>query len=229
MEAVGLGGDRARPVDALGRVQSGVALALVGVLSLVLLAAPDRGVASVLWRYGDTIGFLWRWGLAGLGTVAALYVLSDGGASARWPVGSSMRWVSTVGAIWLAGLVVGTFGFDVGTIEYLSLRQGVTAVLIVPLTEELLYRGAVFCLAERIRPAGDRLWLSFPVLASTILFSLGHLQGWEFQVGEAIAARYYVWANGLVYGVLRSRSRSIWPSVAVHSVGNGLAMIAGST
>jgi membrane protease YdiL (CAAX protease family) len=32
----------------------------------------------------------------------------------------------------------------------------------------------------------------------------------------------------LVYGVLRARTRSIWPSLAVHSIGNALALLAGS-
>ena len=179
-----------RPVDALGPGAAGVALALVGVLSLVLLMAPDIGTAGLLSDQRHAVGFLWQWRLVGLAAAATLFVLSDGGASLRRPEGSSTGWVRTVSLVWLVLVAVGTFGTGGGAIE--------------------------------------RLWTSFPVVVTTVVFTLGHLQGYGFDAGETFRESGYVWTNGLVYGVLRARTGSIWPSVAVHSAGNAIALLAGS-
>lgn len=217
-----------RPVDVLDRGPAVAALVLVGGLSLVLHNGVDRGVASLLWQHRHTVAFLWDWRLASLAAAALLYLLSDGAVSLRRPERSSRPWMVKLSVAWLVLLCIGTFGFHGGTMQYRNLSHAVSAVLVGVLAEELVFRGAVFGIAERVRPAGDRLWSSFPVVVSTVLFALGHLQGYGFDVGDAFDARGYVWTNGLVYGVLRLRSRSIWPPLAVHSVGNALALVAGS-
>lgn len=217
------------PVDVLSDGVARLAFGLVCVLSLVLYQAANRGVADVLWPYRDTVGFVWRWQLPAVLAAVALCVLCDGGRSWRFPLRSSRRLIVVLSAAWLTVLAVATFGFDVGTSHWESLRLDLVVGLVMGVVaEELVFRGAVFQLAERVRPGREGSLLSFPVLVSGGLFALGHLQYWQFDVGETFAARYYTFALGLILGMTRGRSRSLWPPLAIHMVGNVLAVLAGS-
>lgn len=89
--------------------------------------------------------------------------------------------------------------------------------LVGPLVEELLFRGAVFELAER----AFRRSAATPLLVSTALFSLYHLHLHHFHVTAFVAMQLaYTLPMGLVFGRLRALSGSIWPSFAVHVLTN---------
>jgi membrane protease YdiL (CAAX protease family) len=81
----------------------------------------------------------------------------------------------------------------------------------------MLFRGAIFELAERtfFRSAVA------PVLVSTVLFSLYHLQLHQFHVTPFVATQLaFTVPMGIVFGRLRALSGSIWPSFVVHVLTN---------
>lgn len=82
---------------------------------------------------------------------------------------------------------------------------------VVPLVEELVFRGVLLdALRER---AGPRVAL----VGSSLLFGLMHVEP-SIVVATALL--------GGALGVMRLRSESIWPAVALHAANNGLAMVA---
>jgi membrane protease YdiL (CAAX protease family) len=85
----------------------------------------------------------------------------------------------------------------------------VAVVLIGPVVEELLYRGAGLALLE---PYGERV----AVVVTAVLFGLGH--------GLLLSLGAFIWF-GLVVAVVRLRTRSLYPAIAVHSTFNAIGMI----
>jgi membrane protease YdiL (CAAX protease family) len=90
-------------------------------------------------------------------------------------------------------------------------------VLLGPLTEELLFRGAIFELAERAYPHSP----SAPILLSTILFSLYHLQIHSYEVTPFVVAQLaFTLPMGYVFAKLRCASGSLWPGFVAHVLTN---------
>ena len=78
---------------------------------------------------------------------------------------------------------------------------------VLPLFEELFYRGFIFTLVDR------KIGWIWAVLLSSIAFSAIH--------GNSIFSFYpEVFFRGIVYGLLRKWDGSIWSSVAAHSANN---------
>lgn len=98
----------------------------------------------------------------------------------------------------------GMSGFEV-------VGMGLVVVGAVPVAEELVFRGVLLdALRERVGPG-------VAVVGSSVLFGLMHVE---------LALVVATGLLGGVLGVLRLRSDSIWPAVALHSVNNGLALLA---
>lgn len=87
-------------------------------------------------------------------------------------------------------------------------------LLLARLQEELLFRGAIFELAERAWPRVIR-WA--PLLLSTRFFSLHHLQLHHYRLTPAaIGQMAFTLPMGWVLGLLRRESKGFWPGLAVH-------------
>ena len=215
------------PVDVLGRRTAAVALVLLAAVSLFVSDGTSRGVAAAL-DFRSGLSFLWTWRLPSLVLAALLYLVCDGATSWRRPAPGSAPLVRVIAGTWLVLAAFWAFGLQVDTLDHAGVRGVVASVLIVPLVEELVFRGAVFRLAERVWPyrgGADLLWP--PILVSSLLFALGHLQYWNFDVPAAFSARWYTFFLGLGLGVARFRSRSIWPPIAIHMAVN-LVIVAGA-
>ncbi len=90
-------------------------------------------------------------------------------------------------------------------------------VLLGPLTEEFLFRGAIFELAERSYPANA--WA--PVMLSTILFSAYHLQLHGFKITPFVVLQLaFTLPMGIVFATLRHWSGSLWPGFVLHVLTN---------
>jgi len=85
--------------------------------------------------------------------------------------------------------------------------------ILVPILEELIFRGLIFRGAERISQS-----TVFPILFSTVLFTVSHAQ---YGFSELLNVAIF----GLSFGYLRNKTGSIWPSITVHASINTLAMI----
>jgi membrane protease YdiL (CAAX protease family) len=84
------------------------------------------------------------------------------------------------------------------------------AVLVAPFCEEMFFRGYLFPGLAR----GMQLWLA--VLVSSALFGLAHADLGSFVV---------LFIIGIVLAVVRARTDSLWPGIAVHTLNNTIAFI----
>lgn len=89
-------------------------------------------------------------------------------------------------------------------------------VVVVPLAEELLFRGYVYAQLRRRLPA----WLTIGITG--IAFGLAHLWSgpgqplhWALMINTAIL--------GLLLGILREVTGALWASIALHALKNGVA------
>ena len=89
-------------------------------------------------------------------------------------------------------------------------------LLLAPLQEELLFRGSIFELTQRITT--NRL---MPIWVSAILFSLHHLQlhGFHFTPAAWLQLGFTL-PLGVILGILRTESRSLWPGLSLHILTN---------
>jgi membrane protease YdiL (CAAX protease family) len=85
------------------------------------------------------------------------------------------------------------------------------AGLLVPLAEELVFRGLLHGWLR------GRLALWPAVAASSALFALGHF--------DSVAAMASTFVMGVVCAVALERGRSLWLPVAIHVVNNSLAVV----
>lgn len=89
--------------------------------------------------------------------------------------------------------------------------------LLGPVTEELLFRGSIFELAQRAFPAKPLL----PIVISTVLFSAYHLQLHGYVLAPFVVLQMmFTLPMGFVFGTLRHWSGSLWPGLAIHMLTN---------
>lgn len=84
----------------------------------------------------------------------------------------------------------------------------ITLVILAPVAEEILFRGYLFGKLRKHAP----LWIS--ILITSVLFALVHFQ-WNVALD--------VFALSIVLCLLRVVSGSIWPSILLHMLKNGIA------
>lgn len=92
----------------------------------------------------------------------------------------------------------------------------ITYTLIVPLTEELLFRGYILgkLNTEFAGFVNTRIGLSWAVIGSALLFGIWHVPNVRvFQVLFTIV-------GGLIFGVLREKTGTIYASVLLHIITN---------
>lgn len=91
-----------------------------------------------------------------------------------------------------------------------------TLVMIVPLAEEMLFRGYLYGKLKKFAP----VWVA--ILISGAAFGLAHLwTGGSGPLQWAVAVDTFV--MGLVLGLLRDRTGAIWAGVLLHALKNGIA------
>ncbi|MDN5819161.1 MAG: CPBP family intramembrane metalloprotease [bacterium] len=91
----------------------------------------------------------------------------------------------------------------------------VTLVVIAPIAEEVLFRGYLLGKLKKYLP----LWVA--IAASSLLFAALHLPGGGEQLQWNVA--FNVLVLGVVLGILRPLTGSIWSGVLLHMMKNGLA------
>ncbi len=91
-----------------------------------------------------------------------------------------------------------------------GILTAIAAVILVPILEEVIFRGLILSRLNRALPG----WLS--VLLSALLFGVCHVHPLWMA---------YAFALGVVFGFMDLRARSIWPSLIAHSIFNGIGQL----
>lgn len=100
---------------------------------------------------------------------------------------------------------------DIGHARY-PLAVTASVALVAPLVEEMVFRGFVYGGFERSIGRWSALWLS------SLIFALMHAG--QYNLPEVMQ----VLVLGLMLGLARMRTGSIWTSTAMHMVNNGVAV-----
>ena len=86
----------------------------------------------------------------------------------------------------------------------------ISTIIIAPIAEELMFRGYLLDSIRKVH--GD--WIA--VVISAMIFGLVHLE--PYTIGMAAI-------GGLIYGYVRIRTGSLWPSIIGHMMWNGVALV----
>ncbi len=177
------------------------------------LESQSEAVATAYW----TLDKLLIW-LAPIFAIVGLYV--DEPATAYLSIQRHKRGV-IVGIVCGVVFVGISFLRDVSTRAFAPPELGpglVNALLIAPLFEELLFRGFIL---KSLQASGLGFWSAN--VAAAVMFLGMHLPGWYFMASPAMwhgATIVGIVAVGLVAGLAKHRSQSLWGSVIFHLVNN---------
>jgi membrane protease YdiL (CAAX protease family) len=131
------------------------------------------------------------------------------------------RGIARISAIWLGLWLAGSvlLPFLLGHLAPYATGSAAIAAFILfgPLGEELLFRGAMFEVAQRAFPA----WPRAPVMISAVAFSLHHFELHADPLSAAALRQVaFTLPMGLAFGELRRRSQSLWPGLLLHIATN---------
>lgn len=151
----------------------------------------------------------------GLADGLGLHVVRGGGA--RLAIVAPAVIAMMLGGDWIAGLVADRAGapghwadwFDEsfafgGPDAVVATLLG--AVVLAPLTEEIVFRGVLFATLRRR--------FAWPVSAGLSALAFAALHGY------GVAGFASVWWSGFVWAWTYERTRSLWPTIAAHAAGN---------
>jgi membrane protease YdiL (CAAX protease family) len=198
-----------------GRMKSSVVLSLIGAASLVLTTSANHGGGLILRRLAPSLAWLADACVPALLTSALIYVaIAPARRFARPYPGTDWARLRRLGAltlgVWLAGSALAALGVGHWITYTNGLASVVGFVVVAPLAEELLFRGAIFELAERV-------WPQVPAAAigvSAVLFGIHHLDLHHFvptpaALGQVAFTLPSAWSSPS-FGAVRAVSGPGW-------------------
>ena len=201
------------------------ALLFVGCASLVLISGLDDNCYRFIALTAPARKIVPALRITSL-IACGMLCFSFGRRSLQAPLTSAPWRVILIAAIsWLGGGVLALFAFHVWTPLLPTWIDIVSFLGTGLLGEELLFRGAVFELAKKTFGQPGRL----PVAAigiSSALYGVQHLgyHGWHFSAAALTQVGYTI-MFGVLLGLLRAWSGSLWVPVAVHFANNLLTVL----
>jgi membrane protease YdiL (CAAX protease family) len=193
-------------------------LLLIGALSLFVTYAANNALSRAL----PHLAGIGSSCIASVAAAALIYTAIRPSRPLAWALPTT-PWhrMIRLSIVWLVSWLIAASGWALLHGEWQAYVVGGFAILgftlLGPLTEELLFRGAVFELAERSFPAKAMT----PILISTVLFSAYHLQLHGFRLSPFLLLQLmFTLPMGFVFATLRHWSGSLWPGLLVHILTN---------
>ncbi|MBN2116920.1 MAG: CPBP family intramembrane metalloprotease [Anaerolineales bacterium] len=197
---------------------------------IVLAGALTFAVPAVQWLVNEVAApWPYRGWLSSL-TIILCAGLWYGKSKARFFLPASHFWrvFGCLGGIAGLGLLtINLFNQPVSKIsgQARSPFDVIDVILLVPLAEELIFRGLLWSFFEGTTSSGRMIALA----ATSLLFGIEHLGYWA-QAGwplppEAVLHALSMVGAGLCFGALRWRSRSLAVPAAVHLLANGAILL----
>jgi membrane protease YdiL (CAAX protease family) len=196
-------------------------LGLVCACSLGLITVVDEAVAFFIGLVAPSLAWIAWIRIPSLIVCALLFVLTNPGDAWRLSR-KGLSW--SVLRVALCWLIPAAYAVLVARVWVPALPRWIDVVAFLVtglLAEELLFRGAIFNLANRILAEKPRAAAWSSVLVSSVFFALQHLQYHGFQWTPAATVQVgYTFVMGVCFGVVRQRSESVWAAIAVHFINN---------
>jgi uncharacterized protein len=113
-------------------------------------------------------------------------------------------------------------GFENLTANYEYILAFITLVIVAPVAEEVLFRGYLYGKLRKYMP------IVGAVLVSSVLFAMLHLGfGIDPETGAFTVSQWNVALNvlplAIILALLREKTGSIWASILLHAIKNGIA------
>jgi membrane protease YdiL (CAAX protease family) len=195
-------------------------------LSIVLVQVVSSGSYLVLRNVARTTAFddVVRIGLAGLAPMVVLFLLATDGRPVRRPLPTfPWRYAAALVVALLVGETILSRA-DVGFFRPAGIVGIIAYVVVGPLTEELLFRGALYDLVLDWSTGFRAHVLAISV--TSLAFALSHFGGYGYRVTDLALTHVGLMVPvGLFLAWLRARSGSIWPSTIVHAAMNALWLL----
>ncbi len=194
-------------------------LALVCLLSLALVTTTNNAWYSAAQRFAPPVAWLAATCIASLLVCALIYVSIRPARPFAMPRPvTDWRRVFRVSGIWLAVWLSASAAVAAKAGYWTAYAHGAAALVAFlifgPLQEELLFRGAMFELVQRVFPS-SRAFL--PILISSFFFSLHHFELHHYRATSAALLQVgFTLPMGIVFGTLRAESGSLWPALVLH-------------
>ena len=198
--------------------QSKLLLLLVGAMSLFVTYVANNALKHSL----PQVSGIGSSCIASAAAALLIYMAIQPSRPFAWALPTTpWRRVMRLSMIWLVSWLLAASAWALLHGRWEAYVVGAFAILgftlLGPLTEELLFRGAVFELAERAYPAKALV----PILISTVLFSAYHLQLHGFKITPFVALQLaFTLPMGFVFATLRAWSGSLWPGLVLHMLTN---------
>jgi membrane protease YdiL (CAAX protease family) len=202
---------------------------LVAVLALVSysanFAADDDPPDDVLYRWSTAVGGIVQYGIILAVVLALARGISPGTLGLRRPGSwrSAVGWTSlALVSIWIVGAVLNVFleaGEEQGLVPdawdpdraAAFAANFVVVALVAPVVEELTYRGLGFAAVR------DAFGAAAAVAVTALAFGLAH---------GLVVALPVLTIFGVVLALLRLKTQSLYPPIALHALFNGAALVA---
>jgi len=204
---------------------------LVGALAALSYAANLAGgkpPSDVLYQWSTAVGALAQYGII----LAIVLALARGIASATLGLRRPDSWARAVGwiaaalvSIWVLGAILNIFlkaGEEQGLVPDAwdasraapFVTNFVVVAFVAPFVEELTYRGLGFAAVR------DSYGVGAAIVVTALAFGLAH---------GLLVALPVLSIFGLILAWLRFRTESVYPSMILHSLFNGVALIVAVT
>ena len=103
--------------------------------------------------------------------------------------------------------------------------EGVTALLIGPFVEEMVFRGFIYEIVRGKMKDNRKLLICLWILIASVLFTLHHCNWEDFKSLRAMASYLIVFVEGLVMMGLYEKDRNIFSSLLLHCTMNAIAFL----
>lgn len=196
------------------------------VCSVGLITVVDNALASALSSSMPRLQWVAWVRIPSLVVCVALFVITNPTASYRLPLVETITF--PVVALVLFWLLPAAYAVLVAKVWVPSLPRWIDVVAFMLtglLAEELLFRGAIFQMVLRCAGSINPVLEWAAVLVSAGFFAVQHLQYHGFQLTPAAAIQLaYTFGMGVVFGLLREKTGSIWPPIVVHLITNSFTL-----
>lgn len=194
---------------------TGIVILFLALCNYQLAKFTQRGILAHM----PTFSYLWAIVIPWMLIALAPSMLTHSNSDLKWnwqKVNSNILKISIAFVILFIGLLVFS---SLGITKYFhGVRYPIIFVLFTPIIEELIFRGYIY---HQVEELGKN-----PVLWSSILFGLHHLQYFNYHFTTfAIFQITYTFALGLVLGRLRRDSDSIHPGLIAHILLNWATLL----
>lgn len=209
---------------AVGGAEPNRPLRVAVVLALVSITFHwiDRFWYSETRGLSDRLGEGWSYPVSQLVLGLALTLWAPTAFGLRWGGTSRLRRTVALYAVAMIGVCAVVMLF-VQTPFY----GGCAAIyVVIPLAEELFFRGFLFGTVDQVFPRRFGLWgksVSSATILTAVGFSAWHLGGLTMPQGYIWFQLVYTFVAGFLWGILRERTGSIWSGWFIHAAINAWA------